>query len=332
MAFPPAAVRIEREVGTGDKAIDRIIWHMSRLAKRDAQAQQITRLARTLKGTDEFDTIKRIFFFIADLFRYKADPPGFEYVRAPIHSLLLREGDCDCMTTALAAVLMAAGFEVAFVVIAWDKERCTSFGCPFTHVYLLVRTKQYGWIPLDPVMKRDGLGREKAPIIRRKRYIVKLVTLEDNLKNSRSTGGTCRKRKVPVRLNIVNNIVAGNGNGNSQVHVRNNSPDAYSTSEQRHHGYYSDNSERNEYQRNEYRSNSPPARERPRTRPQRPIPEEPSPMPQVPRPSQAHDTQDKPVAPPPVPPPPAQPEPAPPEPEKREEPLPIYRRPRREFM
>lgn len=242
MAFPPAAVRIEREVGTGDEAIDQIVSHMSRLARRDAEAQQITALARTLNGTDEFDTIRRIFFFIADLFHYKADPPGYEYLRAPIHSLLLREGDCDCMTTALAALLMAAGFEVAFVVIAWDKKRCTAFGCPYTHVYLLVHTSRYGWIPLDPVMQRDGLGREKAPIIRRKRYIVKLVTLEDDLKNS--TGGTCRKRKVPVRLNIVNNIVAGNGNGNSQVHVRNNSPDAHSTSEQRHHGYYSDNSER----------------------------------------------------------------------------------------
>ncbi len=319
MAFPPAAVRIEREVGTGDEAIDQIVSHMSRLARRDAEAQQITALARTLKGTDEFDTIRRIFFFIADLFHYKADPPGYEYLRAPIHSLLLREGDCDCMTTALAAVLMAAGFEVAFVVIAWDKKRCTAFGCPYTHVYLLVHTSRYGWIPLDPVMQRDGLGREKAPIIRRKRYIVKLVTLEDDLKSS--TGGTCRKRKVPVRLNIVNNIVAGNGNGNSQVHVRNNSPDAYSTSEQRHHGYYADNSERNEYQHSEHRSNSPPVREQPRQPPQQRPSEAPAPIPPVPQEAQQPE---KPVLiPPPVP---------QPESEKRTEPLPIHRRPRREFM
>lgn len=309
MAFPPAAVRIEREVGTGDEAIDRIVSHMSRLAKRDAQAQEITKLATTLHGTDEFDTIRRVFFFIADLFRYKPDPQGYEYVVAPVHSLLLREGDCDCMTTALAALLMASGFEIAFVVIAWDKERCTSFGCPYTHVYLLVHTQTYGWIPLDPVMQRNGLGREKAPIIRRKRYIVKLVTLEDNLSTNK---GTCRKRKVPVRLNIVNNIVAGNGNGNSQVHIRNNSPDAYSTSEQR--GYYADNSERQEYQ-----NNSPPPKQRP--------PEAPASMPQAPQRPPEAPQQTKPVEKPVVMPPVPQPEP-----EKRPEPLPIHRRPRREFM
>lgn len=252
MAFPPPQIRIKREVGTGDTAIDNIVAHMARLARRDAKTQYIPELAQKLKSTDELSTARSVFFFVADLFTYKSDPPNYEYLVAPVHSLLRGTGDCDCMTTALAALLLSLGFEVAFVVIAWDKKRCTAFGCPFTHVYLLVHISEYGWVPLDPVMAHQGFGREKAPIIRRKRYKVKLVTLEDNL--AEQTGG-CHKRRVPVQLHITNNIVAGNGNGtgngnnNGNPQIRTHSPESVSTNEERRTGYYTDNSRQSEYTR-----------------------------------------------------------------------------------
>ncbi len=279
MAFPPPRVRIEREVGTGDAAIDAIVAHMARLARRDSQTHYIPELARKLRSADDYTTARTVFYFIADLFTYKGDPQGYEYLVAPVHSLLLGEGDCDCMTTALAAVLMAAGFEVAFVVIAWDKKRCTSYGCPFTHVYLLVYIREIGWIPLDPVMGREGFAREKAPIIRRKRYLMKLVTLEDNLAEQSPGTAGCRKKRIPVQLHITNNIVAGNNNGNANGNsqVRTNSPDSYSTNEERRTGYYTDNSKQSEYSNN---NNQEVQRERrpeePRRRPAR-VPPPPAP-------------------------------------------------------
>lgn len=167
---------IRRTVPSGDSGVQETLRHMARLAKRDAKNTIIKEMAEKLRDNSATNTIKNVFVHVVKTIPYVADPPDREKIVAPIYTLT-REvigGDCDCQSTAMASLLLALGFKVGFKVIAWDKARCNKSKCPFSHVYVIVKNPDlqgtHQWMPLDAVLKYDGFGREKAPVIRSKMY------------------------------------------------------------------------------------------------------------------------------------------------------------------
>lgn len=104
-------------------------------------------LARALNpNTDKLQYIKRLFDFICENVNYKEDPAGWEKVVTPAKLFLDTQGDCKKMTTAIAAVLKAAGIEPLLKVVSYD-------GHNWKHIYVI--TKIDGkYYTLDPVNKK----------------------------------------------------------------------------------------------------------------------------------------------------------------------------------
>lgn len=141
--------------GTPDQIIERTLFKMQELALRDSTAPMIVKLTKQLKSCCK---IKEAYSLVTDIVQYENDPRGMEYVRAPIHCLQERKGDCDDMATLFACLMKAMNIPVAFKAIAWRRYE-------FTHVYCLVFMQQINkWVVADPVIK--SFGKEKSGIIR----------------------------------------------------------------------------------------------------------------------------------------------------------------------
>lgn len=156
------------EIGSGDEAIDRTIVHMQRLARDGARMSAIQALARSLKRGSDFASIRSAFDYVVRRMPYVHDPDGIELVAAPRHTLLGSRpyGDCDCMVTGLAALLLAMNYRAWFRVLAHTSNA-------YSHVNLIGECPeaQIG-IALDPVMGASGFGNEKVDVIRDKIYAV----------------------------------------------------------------------------------------------------------------------------------------------------------------
>lgn len=104
---------------------------MATLSKAGAQYEGVRARARDL-GPEGPGAIRR---WLVQRWRFVRDPPGVELLKSP--RVLLREwaaggymsGDCDDAAIMGAAVALAAGFPVRFVVLGF-RERG-----PFAHVY-----------------------------------------------------------------------------------------------------------------------------------------------------------------------------------------------------
>ena len=102
---------------------------MARLSKTGATHEGIRARARDLRSPQ---AIRR---WLARRFEFESDPPGLELLKAP--DVMLREwedggkftGDCDDAAIMAAAVALAAGFRVRWVVVGFRP------GGPFRHVY-----------------------------------------------------------------------------------------------------------------------------------------------------------------------------------------------------
>ncbi len=151
---------------------------MIELGLRDSKDPFVISVAESKKGKSDIETVENIYEFVWKTFPYEADPKTAEYVTAPVHLLNMDYQYCDCddMTTLLIALLSALGFELAVKTIAWDKDRCHTNDCPFTHVYLMCFIPQKeinGWIALDAVQKAKGFGQETPPQpIKRQQYFM----------------------------------------------------------------------------------------------------------------------------------------------------------------
>lgn len=181
------ATVIDKQVPDGDKAVDYTVrGPMCELAYRDATHPCILRLAKRLKAearTDE-EAVRIAFRHVVRTIPYKADPDEYELVVAPKYTLGCElpyagykpHGDCDCQSTALAALLLAMGYNPLFRVVAWRKW-------DYTHVNVIVELPGRKAIPLDAVMKLDGWNRQKPANYREKVYRCPMMVraLADNV-------------------------------------------------------------------------------------------------------------------------------------------------------
>jgi hypothetical protein len=178
----------KQDIGTGDTAVFTTIKNMIRLARRDSQNKVIINIAakiknsvdrKTAKGTNlELVYAKACFDYVLNNIKYvfdhenvgkwvnigSQDPKSIEFLIAPLYSFTTtKTGDCDCLSTALAALFLTDVFKIPcrFRIIAWKDN-------DFSHVYCeagIRRTfKRAAWIPADVVIKE--YGKEKAPVLR----------------------------------------------------------------------------------------------------------------------------------------------------------------------
>lgn len=162
-----------RDLLPGDAGVEQTVWHMARLAKRDASNPTIIAIAKKHKKKTDIDTFKSLFDYVYTNYPYVSDPDRKEFVSAPIEIINKSAQYCDCddLTTLLCSLLIALKYKVVIKTIAWDKERCDSDSCPFSHVYLMVEFDGK-YMPLDPVKEQEGFGAEQAPVFRAKNWKV----------------------------------------------------------------------------------------------------------------------------------------------------------------
>lgn len=146
--------------GTSDEIVHQTMMKMRELAIRDANSPMIAEIAKSIKSCCDYKMAKSAFDIVVSMIKYVPDPDGMEYVRAPIHCLQEKKGDCDDMSCLYASIMHSLDIPVMFKAIAWRRHE-------FTHVYCLVYCdKIKKWIVADPVIKT--FGKEKQGIIRDK--------------------------------------------------------------------------------------------------------------------------------------------------------------------
>lgn len=129
---------------------------LARDGRKDLEVlQTVKRICEHVHESDYASEIYAIYAWVCRNIRYMRDIHEVETVMTPSRILEQRSGDCDDMATLLAAMLMACGNRVRFLVVAFEH------GCP-SHVFVQVmapgaaRTDggagdSSNWVTLDPV-------------------------------------------------------------------------------------------------------------------------------------------------------------------------------------
>lgn len=107
--------------------------------------------------------------WVRDNVKWIRDTRGFETLQYPYRTLAFGAGDCDDLSTLLAALTTSIGIATRFKAIAANPMRKDQY----SHVYLeMDPTGQGKWIPADPTVKSAAFGWE-SPV----RYKVMLVEI-----------------------------------------------------------------------------------------------------------------------------------------------------------
>jgi hypothetical protein len=142
------------------KTIDR----MRELAIRDARnwafIRVVTRIVRGCPHKNRFCQASKFFHFIKRYVQFINDPitangEGLELVQAPMQTLSRRGGDCDDMSTLMAAGLMVLGIPTRFVTIKADPRRPKDF----SHVYTIAQVNGR-WMGADASVSVSKIGWE----------------------------------------------------------------------------------------------------------------------------------------------------------------------------
>jgi hypothetical protein len=160
----PGTIKRKSLNGSPDEIVHETLRTMVRLANRDKDHAMIQNIVKQVKDCCTCCEIENIYKVVVDNIQYVSDPVGEEYVRAPIHCLKERAGDCDDMSTLFACLCKALNIPVMYKAIAWRRHE-------YTHVYCLAYMKKYNtWVVCDPVMKK--FGKEKSGIKRSATIVV----------------------------------------------------------------------------------------------------------------------------------------------------------------
>lgn len=133
------------------KLRDVVDW-MQRFAHKGKTDLRVRRLVEEicadLEPGDYAGEAYAIYAWVHANIRYMRDIQNVEFVKEPGALLETRSGDCDDMSTLIAAMLMACGNNAVFSLVAFD-------GAPMpSHVYCNVVAPGNKLIPLDPVANR----------------------------------------------------------------------------------------------------------------------------------------------------------------------------------
>jgi len=194
----------EQQLQHGVDGVLQTLREAERLVKRDVSDKLIQRIVRTLRGDDEYDTMRNIYRFVVDNFDYITDDnirrllmrlnrdngeKQFEVLTAPRH--LIRHcnyqgcptNDCDEFSLLLNNMALVSNlvndtnFKPAFKVIGWRLDAFIpgTSTIAYTHVYSTIYVPdKKRWVPMDAVMGRTGFDYEKDPAIVQRHLIYHL--------------------------------------------------------------------------------------------------------------------------------------------------------------
>lgn len=114
---------------TGD--IIRVILHADRLSSQFVNPDTVT----GLRGKNDYDTLRNIYWFVKRNVAYHADRAGHEEVRSPGYLFRTRQGDCKSMSIAIGALCRAMGIPFHYRFIRQSGAR------HYHHVYVVARCR-----------------------------------------------------------------------------------------------------------------------------------------------------------------------------------------------
>lgn len=133
---------------------------MRQLAERAKTDWEIRSLAvaitQGLRGKDYRSEAIAIYHWVTRNVRYVRDIHKVELVQSPTVVLRTRAGDCDDMSSLIAALCLSIGMPVRFVTAGFHTHG------PHSHVFPQALVGPGAWITLDPVAgvrTREMMGR-----------------------------------------------------------------------------------------------------------------------------------------------------------------------------
>lgn len=123
-----------------------------------------TDLIRNVPAWDDYAEARAIWEWFRTHIRFTKDPVNKEKLYPPTELLEIGAGDCDDISMALAAALMAVGYPARFVTVAANNQAPDEF----SHVYVEGQVNGQ-WIPMDAARFDSEFGLE-PPVYTRKRW------------------------------------------------------------------------------------------------------------------------------------------------------------------
>lgn len=157
-----------RPIALGNAGTRTTLKTMGKLARAGAGDPLVIRTAQDIvRGVPERNdraTMAAMLMAVRKRMRFTPDPLDTELVKEPRYVLeqtdVAGRGpepmDCDDVSVLLAALLGAVGIRSRFVVTPSDQRRRGEW----SHVYVKAMASDGTWIPLDPVVRQWGIGRE----------------------------------------------------------------------------------------------------------------------------------------------------------------------------
>jgi len=162
--FAGNAVGRLSKLPAGDAGVKVTLKKMARQARRASKNPKIRELAlKIVRGPGRVFTCRvkdyhceseRLYYWVKKNIRWTKDTDGVETLQTPERTLEWRAGDCDDLSTLLAALALSIGIPCQYRVVAADP------GSPkrFSHVYVLMYTGI--WEPADPSATHEPFGWE----------------------------------------------------------------------------------------------------------------------------------------------------------------------------
>ena len=151
------AMLLGGDAGTG-QTID-IMRKLAEEASGDAQFLRfVIDTVRAVPAYDDMGEVRAIFDWVRRNIRFTKDPLTKEKLTPPMDLLDLRAGDCDDISTLMAAMLLAIGYPAKFVTAAADDAAPNDF----SHVYVKAEVPpgSGNWVALDAARPDATLGLE----------------------------------------------------------------------------------------------------------------------------------------------------------------------------
>ena len=119
-----------------------------------------------VREKDYWGEVQAIFNEVRRSARYVRDPLGMDAFQAPIRTLEWKGGDCDCLSTFLASLLLSVGYPVHFRVIQ------TKQSAEWDHIYCLAGFPPQNpttWVALDASVNEPAGWQAPEEIVKRYR-------------------------------------------------------------------------------------------------------------------------------------------------------------------
>jgi hypothetical protein len=209
--------------GTMEQKFQFLADQMYSTIKNDRYPLIVKSKAKSLKGKTEYETVKNVYNYVADLIEYKRDDDDLQTVTAPSHLIsgARKQAECKNMSILLVALLTELDIYSEIVAVRHPGSERADGIVTYTHVIVFAYPKDSDSKPkkiiLDATMKSIG---KTVKILDQRIYknkIMPVAILNDNVgarcRSNCKCGGKrkqCGCNRNNGRGDVINNINIGN--------------------------------------------------------------------------------------------------------------------------